>query len=140
MNIALPASVVMQAKSQTEHESAATTTTITSTTAAMQAVDSPAQGNNGGKKSSNLDHVLKQLAGPKKLNTVEKTSGDWEGFKATDKTLQDELERTAQSKDAYLVKQDFLNRVDQRRFELEREERDQERARRQLAAASGSKK
>ncbi|KAG7343432.1 Bucentaur or craniofacial development-domain containing protein [Nitzschia inconspicua] len=87
------------------------------------------------KKSSNLDVVLQQLAGPKKPNTVEKTNDDWESFKETDKTLQDDLERTAQSKNAYLVKQDFLSRVDQRRFEIEKSERDLERARR--ATTSG---
>ena len=80
--------------------------------------------------TSKLDSVLSQIAGKKQLNTVEKTSNDWEGFKETDKTLQDELERNAQSKNAYLVKQDFLNRVDHRKFELEKEERDRERSRR----------
>eukprot|EP00533_Pseudo-nitzschia_delicatissima_P004638 CAMPEP_0116099246 /NCGR_PEP_ID=MMETSP0327-20121206/11661_1 /TAXON_ID=44447 /ORGANISM="Pseudo-nitzschia delicatissima, Strain B596" /LENGTH=255 /DNA_ID=CAMNT_0003591101 /DNA_START=89 /DNA_END=852 /DNA_ORIENTATION=+ len=73
--------------------------------------------------TSKLDSVLSQIAGKKQLNTVEKTSNDWEGLKETDKTLKDELERNAQSKNAYLVKQDFLNRVDQRKFELEKEER-----------------
>ena len=80
--------------------------------------------------SSNLDNVLEQIAGKKKMNTVEKSSNDWEGFKETDKTLQDDLERTAQSKNAFLVKKDFLNRVDQRKFELEKVERDRERSRR----------
>lgn len=80
--------------------------------------------------TSKLDSVLSQIAGKKQLNTVEKTSNDWEGFKEQDKTLQDELERNAQSKNAYLVKQDFLNRVDHRKFELEKEERDRERSRR----------
>lgn len=80
--------------------------------------------------TSNLDSVLNQIAGKKQLNTVEKSNNDWEGFKETDKTLQDELERQAQGKNAYLVKQDFLNRVDQRTFELEKEGRDRERSRR----------
>ena len=80
--------------------------------------------------SSKLDSVLSQIAGKKQLNTVEKTSNDWEGLKENDKTLKDELERNAQSKNAYLVKQDFLNRVDQRKFELEKEKRDRERSRR----------
>ena len=44
--------------------------------------------------------------------------------------LQDELEKKAQGKDAFLVKQDFMNRVDHRKFELEKEERDRERAKR----------
>jgi hypothetical protein len=91
------------------------------------------------KPASQLDSVLQQIAGQKKQNTVEKTSDDWETFKEKDKQLQDELELQAQSKNAYLVKQDFLNRVDQRRFEIEKEERDQERSRRQLAQASSKK-
>jgi hypothetical protein len=89
--------------------------------------------------SSNLDNVLKKIAGKKQMNTVEKTSNDWEGFKETDKTLQDDLERTAQSKNAYLVKQDFLNRVDQRKFELEKVERDRERSRRAASSSSSAK-
>jgi hypothetical protein len=88
--------------------------------------------------SSNLDTVLQQLSGPKRLNTVEKTSNDWESFKDAEATLKDELERTAQSKNAYLVKQDFLNRVDQRTFEIEKTQRDKERTSRQLASASGT--
>ena len=80
--------------------------------------------------SSNIDNVLAQLSGPTKLSTTQKTSNDWEQFKSTDKQLQEELERKAQSKDAYLVKQDFLNRVDQRKFNIEKEERDRERSKR----------
>ena len=77
-----------------------------------------------------VDAVLAQIAGPGKLSTAQKTSDDWESFKGSDKQLQDELEKTAQSKDAFLVKQDFLNRVDQRKFELEKTERERERAKR----------
>ena len=88
----------------------------------------------GGKKkasaSSNLDSVLANLADPKKMNTVEKTSNDWEQLKEKDAVLKEELEKKAQSKDAFLVKQDFLNRVDQRKFEIEKDERDRERAQR----------
>jgi hypothetical protein len=40
------------------------------------------------------------------------------------------LEKKAQGKDAFLVKQDFLKRVDQRKFELERDERERERVKR----------
>ena len=58
---------------------------------------------------------------------MDKTNFDWEQFK--DSTgLEDELKRKAQSNDAYLVKKDFLNRVDVRRFEQEKEERNKQRA------------
>lgn len=79
--------------------------------------------------TSKIDNILKQLAGSSKASTVKKTSEDWENFKESDKQLQDELEKKAQGKDAYLVKQDFLVRVDNRKFEIEKEERDRERAR-----------
>jgi Bucentaur or craniofacial development len=77
-----------------------------------------------------IDSVLAQIAEPTKTSTVKKTSDDWEAFKESDKQLQDELEKKAQSKDALLVRQDFLVRVDNRTFEIEKEERERERARR----------
>jgi len=119
-SIALPKHMVSSASS-----TSATSQTQASTSASLvtaKTTVAPA--------TSKLDSVLSQISGKKQLNTVEKTSNDWEGFKETDKTLQDELERNAQSKNAYLVKQDFLNRVDHRKFELEKEERDRERSRR----------
>jgi hypothetical protein len=79
---------------------------------------------------SSLDKVLAQLAGPAKISTVAKTSEDWEQFKQSDKQLQEDLEKKAQGKDAFLVKEDFKSRVDRRRFELEKDVRDRERAKR----------
>ena len=111
-----------------KHMTTAVELPVSTTTSSLPRISSSIMNNNT--KSSNLDEVLKQIAGKKQINTVEKSSKDWEGFKETDKTLQDDLERTAQSKNAYLVKQDFLNRVDQRKFELEKNERDLERSRR----------
>lgn len=74
-----------------------------------------------------IDAVLANLGGPQMLSTVAKTSSDWDTFK--DKTgLDEELEEKAKGKDAYLVKKDFLDRVDQRTFEVEKAERDRERA------------
>jgi mannitol-specific phosphotransferase system IIBC component len=123
-NIALPNHMV------SSNSSLPSTTANTSQAAAVTTAAA------SGTSTSNLDSVLSQIAGKKQINTVEKSSNDWEGFKESDKTLQDELERNAQSKNAYLVKQDFLNRVDHRKFELEKEERDRERSRR---GAEGSK-
>ena len=79
--------------------------------------------------AGNIDSVLQQIAGPSKISTVAKTSGDWDAFKA-DTGIEAELEAKAQGKDAYLVKQDFLTRVDNRTFDLERDDRDKERAKR----------
>ena len=81
------------------------------------------------KKTSSIDSVLQQIAGPSKISTVAKTSGDWDAFKA-ETGIEAELESKAQGKDAYLVKQDFLTRVDNRTFDLERDDRDKERAKR----------
>jgi hypothetical protein len=79
-----------------------------------------------------IDSVLSQIAGPQKISTMTKTNADWDTFK--DKTgINDELTEKAEGKDAYLVKQDFLQRVDQRRFEQEKVERDRTRVK---AAAS----
>mmetsp|Transcript_14180 Transcript_14180/g.30778 ORF Transcript_14180/g.30778 Transcript_14180/m.30778 type:complete len:270 (+) Transcript_14180:42-851(+) len=77
--------------------------------------------------SGGIDSVLANLGGPQKMSTVAKTSSDWDTFK--NKTgLDEELEEKAKGKDAYLVKKDFLDRVDQRTFEVEKAERDRKRA------------
>lgn len=76
-----------------------------------------------------LDSLLKEISGPSKLSTVAKTSADWDSFKV-DTGIDDQLEQQAQSKDAFLVKKDFLNRVDHRQFEHERSKRDTERSKR----------
>ena len=82
--------------------------------------------------SGGIDSVLSQIAGPQKISTMTKTNSDWDTFK--DKTgISDELAERAEGKDAYLVKQDFLQRVDHRKFEQEKEERDRKRLK---AAAS----
>jgi len=79
-------------------------------------------------KKSGLDNILADLKGPKKISTVEKTSSDWESFK--DKSgLEDEFEKNAQEgKNSYLKKKEFLERVDLRRFEQEKEARNRKRA------------
>jgi hypothetical protein len=80
-------------------------------------------------KPKGLDFLLQELNGPGKLSTVAKTSADWESFKA-ETGVEDELEKQAQGKNAFLQKQDFLQRVDHRRFEQEKVQRDQERSKR----------
>lgn len=89
---------------------------------AAPAAPPPAAGAGGG-----LDAVLANLGGLQKISTVAKTSGDWDTFK--NKTgMEEELEEKAKGKDAFLVKQDFLTRVDQRTFAVEKSERDRKRA------------
>ena len=77
-------------------------------------------------KTSGLDILLKELDGPSKLTTVAKTNADWDQFKVKE-GLDDDLTKQAQGKNAFLKKKDFLDRVDARRFEVEKEVRDSER-------------
>jgi hypothetical protein len=78
-------------------------------------------------KASGLDTLLQELDGPSKLSTVAKTSADWDQFK-TKEGLEEDLTKQAQGKNAFLQKKDFLQRVDARRFEVEKQVRDAERA------------
>jgi hypothetical protein len=78
------------------------------------------------KPAAGIDHLLKEISGPGKLSTVAKTSADWDTFK-TDTGLEEDLEKQTKGKNAYLGKKDFLLRVDERRFEAEKAQRDKER-------------
>jgi len=101
-----------------------------------------------------LDEVLGGLQGTKTISTVEKSSYDWDKFKVRTRwfgviacvrllchhapfllvctqesnKLDEELEGA--SRDGYLGKKDFLNRVDSRQFEQEKAKRDIERSKR----------
>lgn len=85
-----------------------------------------------GRKAKGVDNLLHEMAKPEKLSTVAKTSADWDLFKSknADASLKEQLESQATGNDAYLVKKDFLNRVDERRFEAEKAERERSRAKR----------
>ncbi|KAK9462772.1 bucentaur or craniofacial development-domain-containing protein [Lipomyces oligophaga] len=59
---------------------------------------------------------LEEMAGtvkPKKLNTLEKSKLDWQGF-VSEEGIQDDLKQ--HNKGGYLHKQDFLARVDEKRY------------------------
>lgn len=60
----------------------------------------------------------------KNISTIEKTSLDWDTYKKKE-GIEDELKQHV--KDGYLEKQDFLTRVDHRKFALEKTERDKKR-------------
>ncbi|KAL7490566.1 hypothetical protein ACHAWT_000136 [Skeletonema menzelii] len=83
-----------------------------------------------GPKTKGLDNLLSEMSRPEKLSTISKTSTDWDLFKSknADEALKEQLESRAEGNDAFLVKKDFLDRVDHRRFELEKQDRDRERA------------
>ncbi|RHY73639.1 hypothetical protein DYB26_001840 [Aphanomyces astaci] len=77
-----------------------------------------------GARESALDAALASLNQPKKVSTIEKSSLDWDSFK-DEAGIVDELDQY--TKDGYLEKQDFLHRVDARKFELEKAVRDKQR-------------
>jgi hypothetical protein len=82
-----------------------------------------------GAPGGGLDSLLEHLSGPTKLSTVAKTSNDWEMFKQNQSDdFKQKLETKAQGSQAFLQRKDFLSRVDQRRFEHEKTQRDQERS------------
>lgn len=103
------------------------------TTKAAGAADATAtSGSTTARKAKGVDNLLSELSRPDKLSTIAKTTADWDLFKAknADATLKEQLESKAKGNEAYLVKKDFLNRVDNRKFELEKAGRDRERVKR----------
>lgn len=79
------------------------------------------------RKTKNVDNLLAELAKPDKISVTAKTAADWDLFKAKNTDFEEKLESTARGNEAYLVKKDFLGRVDQRQFEIEKLERERER-------------
>ncbi|KAK9456197.1 bucentaur or craniofacial development-domain-containing protein [Dipodascopsis uninucleata] len=65
------------------------------------------------RKTSSLE-AMATSAKPKKLNTLEKSKLDWQGY-VEEEGIADELRQHNQG--GYLQKQDFLNRVDKKRYE-----------------------
>jgi len=74
-------------------------------------------------ETKGIDSLLLKMEGPSKISTIAKTSVDWDVFKEKI-GMEEDLKSKAEGKDAYLVKKDFLNRVDLRRFEQEKAQRD----------------
>lgn len=54
---------------------------------------------------------------------LDKTKMDWQGAKAADTTMEEELEAHKRSGQQYLDKQDFLKRAELREYEQERDKR-----------------
>lgn len=86
---------------------------------------------NAAANKSMLEEMLEGIAKKRSVTTVEKSSYDWEQYKAQHQ-LEDELKDAG--KDGFVEKQQFLHRVDGRQFELERTQRERERAIRDLNA------
>ena len=95
-------------------------------TALPSKIPPAAQATGGG---GGVDDLLKKMNETGKVTTIAKTAHDWENFK-TDTGLAASLEEHTESKGAFLKKKDFLDRVDYRKFEHERQERERDRAKR----------
>jgi Bucentaur or craniofacial development len=65
-----------------------------------------------------------------KLSTIAKSSNDWDIFKNEHKELGSQLEQHTTSQQSFLGKQEFLSRIDQRQFEIEKSIRTIERSKR----------
>jgi hypothetical protein len=77
-----------------------------------------------GTRGSSLDRILSKVSNKKKLSTLQKSSYDWNKYKA-EEGLEAELEQ--HKKDSYLERVSFLTRTDWREFEREREVRERAR-------------
>lgn len=66
-----------------------------------------------------LNAILGQLGKKNKLSVLEKTNLDWKGFKKSE-GIDEELQIHNKGRDGYLERQDFLERTDLRRFEIEK--------------------
>ncbi|KAB0797026.1 hypothetical protein PPYR_11087 [Photinus pyralis] len=76
-------------------------------------------GSSAPKARGGLGSVLNQIGKKSKISTLEKSKLDWDQFKKEEK-IEDELSAYGKSKDGYLERQDFLQRADMRRFEIEK--------------------
>ncbi|CAH2002761.1 unnamed protein product [Acanthoscelides obtectus] len=98
----------------------------------LKAADKEAPKTSKGKRSaglSGINNVLSQLTKKPKISTLEKSKLDWDKFKK-EENIDEELQTFNKGKDGYLDRQDFLERADLRRFEIEKEIRAIERSKR----------
>lgn len=84
----------------------------------FKALNSPS-GSSASKAKGGLGSILNQIGKKPKISTLEKTKLDWDQFKR-DEQIEEELSAYSKSKDGYLERQDFLQRADVRRFEIEK--------------------
>jgi len=79
--------------------------------------------------SNHLDCIISNMENDKnKISTIEKSNVDWETYKEKTNLNNEEFEKkAAQGDGSYLNKKEFLQRVDVRRFEHEKDERDRKR-------------
>ena len=73
-------------------------------------------------KQGGLDAVLLQMEKRRKLNVLDKSAMDWKEVKASDASMEEDLEKHKKGK-TYLEEQDFLKRAELREYEIERDAR-----------------
>ncbi|XP_048461826.1 craniofacial development protein 1 isoform X3 [Rhincodon typus] len=89
--------------------------------AAPSALETGIPTGSGVKRQSGLGSILGKIGGKKqKLSTLEKSKIDWEAFKEKE-GIGDELAIYNRGKEGYIERKAFLDRVDHRQFELERD-------------------
>jgi Bucentaur or craniofacial development len=75
-----------------------------------------------GKPQKGLDDVLASLTDAKSISTVTKSSLDWDKYKEVE-GIEEDLATVTKDGAGYLHRQDFLNRVDVRQYEADRDQR-----------------
>ncbi|XP_026316808.1 nucleolar GTP-binding protein 2 [Hyposmocoma kahamanoa] len=88
----------------------------------IKATESPVAVSDGpsqSRKSGGLSSVLGQLTRKNKLSTLEKSKLDWTTYKQ-EEGIEEEIQSHNKGKTGYLDRQDFLERTDNRQFEIER--------------------
>ncbi|XP_033898126.1 craniofacial development protein 1-like isoform X1 [Acipenser ruthenus] len=74
----------------------------------------------GGKRPAGIGSILNRIGGKKqKMSTLEKSKLDWDSFK-NEEGIGEELATHNRGKEGYVERKAFLERVDHRRFELEK--------------------
>ncbi|XP_066587422.1 craniofacial development protein 1 [Prorops nasuta] len=69
---------------------------------------------------SGISSILGHIGKKAKISTLEKSKLDWESYKK-EENLEEEISTHNKGKDGYLERQDFLQRADLRRFEIEKQ-------------------
>jgi hypothetical protein len=86
--------------------------TVPSGNSATQYATKPKLGSGRRKRKGSSLEAMAAKGKPTKLNTLEKSKLDWQGF-VEEEGIEDDLKR--HNKGGYLHKQDFLSRVDEKR-------------------------
>lgn len=97
------------------------TTSSTAAGKVSQATNRPPFRAGGGARTGGggLSSVLGHIGKKNKLSVLEKTQLDWSGFKQKE-GIDEELQTHNKGRDGFLERQDFLERTDLRRFEIEK--------------------